>query len=273
MSLIQAFILGLLQGATEYIPVSSSAHLVLVPWLVGWSEPPFTFDVLVQWGTLVGVIVYFWHDLWAIVRAALSGLLRRRPFESFEARLGWYIVVATIPATLFGFWLKRAFEATYSQPLIVAVLLFGTALMLVLAEYRGRQQRSLNQMVWLDALDIGMWQVAALLPGISRSGATISGAMLRDLERRSAARFSFLLSIPALLGAGVVAMMDLVRSESLSSELYPLALGFITAALSGYLCIRWLLRYLQGHRLTVFAAYCALLGSFCLVIALLRSGL
>ncbi len=272
MSLIQAFILGLLQGATEYIPVSSSAHLVLFPWLVGWAEPPFTFDVLVQWGTLVGVIVYFWHDLWAVLRAVLQGLLQRRPFATFEARLGWYLVVATLPAVVFGFWLKQAFEITYGQPPIAAALLLGTALMLVLAEYRGKQQRRLEHMSWWDALDVGLWQVAALLPGISRSGATISGAMLRDLERRAAARFSFLLSIPALLGAGLVATADLLQSESLSSELPPLAVGFTMAAVSGYLCIRWLLRYLQGHRLTIFAAYCALLGIFCLLIAWLRGG-
>ncbi|MCS7259285.1 MAG: undecaprenyl-diphosphatase UppP [Anaerolineae bacterium] len=272
MSLIQAFILGLLQGATEYIPVSSSAHLVLFPWLAGWAEPPFTFDVLVQWGTLVGVIVYFGQDLWVIVRAVLQGLLQRRPFDSFEARLGWYLIVATIPAVVFGFWFKQTFEITYGQPPVAAALLLGTALMLVLAEYRGKQQRRLEQMGWWDALDVGLWQVAALLPGISRSGATISGAMLRDLERRAAARFSFLLSIPALLGAGFVATVDLVRSESLSSELPPLAVGFAVAAVSGYLCVRWLLRYLQGHRLTVFAAYCALLGVGCLVVALLRGG-
>ncbi|MGQ9500943.1 MAG: undecaprenyl-diphosphatase UppP [Anaerolineae bacterium] len=272
MSLIQAFILGLLQGATEYIPVSSSAHLVLFPWLVGWTEPPFTFDVLVQWGTLVGVIVYFWQDLWTIVRAVLQGFLRRRPFASFEARLGWYLIVATIPAVVFGFWLKQAFEVAYGQPLVVAALLLGTALMLVLAEYRGKQARCLEHMSWWDALDVGLWQVAALLPGISRSGATISGAMLRDLERRAAARFSFLLSIPALLGAGLVATADLVQSGSLSSELPPLVVGFSVAAVSGYLCIRWLLRYLQAHRLTVFAAYCALLGIFCLLVALLRGG-
>jgi undecaprenyl-diphosphatase len=272
MSLIQAFILGLLQGATEYIPVSSSAHLVLFPWLVGWAEPPFTFDVLVQWGTLVGVIVYFWHDLWAVLRAVLQGLLQRRPFATFEARLGWYLVVATLPAMVFGFWFKQAFEITYGQPPVAAALLLGTALMLVLAEYRGKQQRRLEHMSWWDALDVGLWQVAALLPGISRSGATISGAMLRDLERRAAARFSFLLSIPALLGAGLVATADLLQSESLSSELPPLAVGFTMAAVSGYLCIRWLLRYLQGHRLTIFAAYCALLGIFCLLIAWLRGG-
>ncbi|PWH17005.1 MAG: undecaprenyl-diphosphatase UppP [Ardenticatenia bacterium] len=272
MSLIQAFILGLLQGATEYIPVSSSAHLVLFPWLVGWAEPPFTFDVLVQWGTLVGVIVYFWQDLWAVVHAMVQGLLQRRPFASFEARLGWYLIVATLPAVVFGFWLKRAFEITYSQPLVAAALLLGTALMLALAEYRGKQQRHLEHMGWWDALDVGLWQVAALLPGISRSGATISGAMLRDLERRAAARFSFLLSIPALLGAGLVATADLLRSESLSSELPPLTVGFTMAAVSGYLCIRWLLRYLQSHRLTVFAAYCALLGIFCLLVAWLRGG-
>jgi undecaprenyl-diphosphatase len=271
MSLFQALILGVIQGVTEYIPVSSSAHLVLFPWLVGWPDPPFTFDVLVQWGTLVGVVVYFARDLWSIVRAVVVDLAARKPFRSQEARLGWYIVVGTIPAAVFGFLFKESFEAVYGQPVYVAALLFGTALILFLAEWRTRQTRNLSQMGWWDAVDVGLWQVAALLPGISRSGATIGGAMLRDFERPSAARFSFLLSLPALLGAGLLALIDLARSGLLATDLPALAIGFAAAAVSGYLCIRLLLSYLQRHRLTVFAAYCALFGAFCLAVAMVRA--
>lgn len=270
MSLLQALVLGIVQGLTEYIPVSSSAHLVLFPWLLGWPLPSFTFDVLVQWGTLVGVIVYFGRDLWAVLRGAVAGLVNRQPFGTAEARLGWYIVVGTIPAVVFGLLFKSTFEAVFYQPMYVAALLFGTALMLVLAELRGRQSVQLKQMRVWDALDIGLWQVAAMLPGISRSGATITGAMLRDFDRSSAARFSFLLSVPALLGAGLIAIKDLLDSGQALNDLPVLLVGFVAAAVSGYLSIRWLLSYLQRNRLTVFAAYCVLFGALCLVVAWVR---
>jgi undecaprenyl-diphosphatase len=270
MSLLHALILGIVQGATEYIPVSSSAHLVLVPWLLGWPEPPFTFDVLVQWGTLVGVFVYFWGDLWDIVRAVLLGLAHRRPFETPAARMGWYIVLGTLPAVVFGLFLKDIFERFFGAPVYVAALLLGTAAILVAAERFGRRQRTTADFGWLDALIVGCWQVVALLPGISRSGSTISGAMLRGFDRYSAARFSFLLSVPALLGAGVLAIRDLVKAGSLAADLPALTIGFIAAAVSGYLCIRWLLGYLQRRSLTVFAVYCVLFGLFCLAVALIR---
>ena len=270
MPLFQALILGIIQGVTEYIPVSSSAHLVLFPWLVGWPDPPFTFDVLVQWGTLVGVVVYFWRALWAIARGVVIGLVSRQPFQTQEARLGWYIVLGTIPAAVFGYFFKDSFEAVFSRPMYVAVLLFGTAFILVIGERWSRPQRTLRQIGWLDAVAIGLWQVAALLPGISRSGATISGAMQRGLERPSAARFSFLLSVPAMVGAGLLAILDLLKAGALVSELPALLIGFLAAAVSGYLCVRWLLGYLQHHRLIVFAAYCALFGAFCLAVGLVR---
>ena len=270
MSLLHALILGIVQGVTEYIPASSSAHLVLVPWLLGWPVPPFTFDVLVQWGTLVGVFVYFWGDLWDIVRAVLVGLAHRRPFETPAARMGWYIVLGTLPATAFGLFLKDFFEAAFGAPVYVAALLLGTAVILVIAERFGRRERATADFGWLDALIVGCWQVVALLPGISRSGATIGGAMLRSFDRHSAARFSVLLSVPAMLGAGALAIGDLVNTGALAADLPALTVGFAAAAVSGYLCIRWLLGYLQRRSLTVFAAYCALFGLFCLTVALIR---
>ncbi len=270
MSLLQALVLGIVQGVTEYIPVSSSGHLVLVPWLLGWPTPPFTFDVLVQWGTLVGVFVYFWSDLWGIVRAVLLGLAHRRPFETQEARMGWYIVLGTLPAVVFGLFLKKFFEQFFGAPVYVATLLLVTAALLVAAERFGRRERTTADFGWLDALIVGCWQVLALLPGVSRSGSTISGAMLRNFDRTSAARFSFLLSVPALLGAGVLAIGDLVEAGSLAADLPALSVGFVAAAVSGYLCIRWLLGYLQRRSLTAFAVYRVLFGLFCLAVALIR---
>ena len=183
MSILQALVLGIVQGATEFIPVSSSGHLVLVPWLLGWPDSPFTFEVLVQWGTLLGVFIYFWRDLWSIGVGTVAALVRGRPLETAPARLGWYIVLGTIPAVIFGFLLKDTFERVFAQPVHTAALLLGTAAILLAAEYWGRRSRDLENLGWLDALIIGLWQVTALLPGISRSGATIGGAMLRGFNR------------------------------------------------------------------------------------------
>ncbi len=269
MNLIQAIILGIVQGVTEYIPVSSSAHLVLVPWLLHWPDAPFEFEVLVQWGTLTGVFVYFWSDLWGVARGVIEGLIRGKPLGTFEARLGWYIVLATLPAAVAGLLFKEAFEVAFASPRAVAALLLGTAAMLTAAEYFGRGARHLSGLTWLDALIVGLWQVAALLPGISRSGATIAGGVLRGLDRKSAARFSFLMSVPPMLGAGVLAIKDLLEAGSLGALLPALIAGFVAAAISGYVCIRWLLGYLQRGTLYVFAIYCAAAGIVCLVIAVL----
>ncbi|MBI5566829.1 MAG: undecaprenyl-diphosphatase UppP [Chloroflexi bacterium] len=274
MSVIQAIILGLVQGLTEYIPVSSSAHLVLVPWLLGWTFDPktaFVFDVLVQWGTLVGVLIYFWRDIWAIMRGVVAGLVQRKPFGTFEARLGWFVVLATIPAVLVGFVLKDFFEQIFSDPKAVAALLFLTAAILIAAERLGQRQRQIESITASDAMSIGVWQALSILPGVSRSGSTIAGGMLRGLDRPAAARFSFLMSIPALLGAGAIAIKDLIDTPNLVDALgLPIVVGFAAAAISGYLCIRWLLSYLQKHSLTAFAAYCVAFGALCLSVGLLR---
>ncbi len=271
MNLFQAFILGLVQGATEYIPVSSSAHLMIVPWLLGWPDPSFEFEVLVQWGTLVGVFVFFWPEIWAIVKGVLLGLRQGHPLATFEAKLGWLIVLATIPAVVLGLLLKDFFEAAFAAPVFAGGLLILTALLLVVAERFGARNRELESLTWLDAVIVGCWQAAALFPGISRSGATISGAVLRGYSRPDAARFSFLMSIPALLGAGVMALNDLLASGALAEQLPAISVGFVAAAVSGYLCIRWLLHYLQRHSFYIFAAYCAVFSLLTLLVALASS--
>jgi len=270
MDLFQAFVLGTVQGATEYIPVSSSAHLVLVPWLLGWPDASFTFEVLVQWGTLIGVFIFFWEDIWVITRDVLAGLLRGTPLATFEAKVGWLIVVSTIPAVVLGLLFKDFFEMAFSSPPLVGGLLILTAILLVIAERYGARQRSLENLTWFDALIVGLWQAASILPGISRSGATISGAVLKGFDRYTAARFSFLMSIPVLLGAGVVALIDLLQNGNLLQELPALSVGFVAAAISGYICIRWLLHYLQRHSLYLFAAYCTAFSLLSITVALVR---
>ncbi len=260
LTLFQALILGIVQGATEYIPVSSSAHLILVPWFFGWPEPSFAFDVLVQWGTLVGVIIFFWTDIWDIINAVIRGLLSGHPLGTFDAKLGWLVVVATIPAVIIGLLVKDYLEQVFQEPVFAGGFLMITAVMLVVAENYSSHDRDLENLDWGDALAIGLWQVVAMLPGVSRSGSTISGAVMRDFSRTAAARFSFLMSIPVIFGAGLLTIKDLIQAGTLGVELPAIMIGFVAAAISGYLCIRWLLKYLQSHSLYVFAAYCVLVS-------------
>jgi len=269
MTIIQSIILGIVQGLTEFLPISSSAHLVVVPFLLGWNIPEaqiFPFDVLVQLGTLVAVIIYFFSDLWAIVKGWVLGLVHRRPLENNEARLGWLLILASIPATVLAFLIKDQIEAAFSSPAATAGFLFVTALLLLLAEWIGKRGRDLSGMGWIDALVMGIGQALSLFPGISRSGATISSGMLRNLDRRSAARFSFLMSVPVMLGAGLVSAKDLLEVPNLSSFLPVMAIGFITAGVVGYLSIRWMLHFVTTHSLRVFAYYCAALGAVTLLI-------
>lgn len=273
MSIFQALILGIVQGLTEYIPVSSTAHLILVPWLLGWNfsqETKFVFGVLVQWGTLIGVLIYFWRDIVAIIRAVVSGLLQRKPLGTLEARIGWLVVIATIPAVIAGVLFKKYIEQLYSLYIIIAIVMILGGFLMMAAEHWGKRQRGVGKMTVADSLIIGLWQVLAMIPGVSRSSATISGAMLRNFTREDAARFSFLMSIPALLGAGVVALKDLFEVQGLLASLAaPLAVGFIAAAISGYLSIRWLLGYLKSRPLNRFIFYRFAFGALCIIVILL----
>jgi len=274
MTLLQSFILGIVQGLTEFIPVSSTAHLILIPWLFGWTfdeNARFVFDVLLQLGTLAAVIVYFWKDVWHITRDVVSGAMKGKPFGTVEARLGWLIAVATVPAVIVGLLFKDFFERLHGSPVIVAAILIGTAGLLLVSEQLGRQTRSLDSLTWLDALIIGVAQSLALFPGVSRSAATISGGLVRDLERPAAARFSFLMSIPALVGASVVAVGDLIALPNNREYLPALALGALAAAVVGFVSIRWLLNYLSGHPLNLFAWYRIGAGVLCVIVYFLRA--
>ena len=273
MTLLQSILLGIVQGITEFLPISSSGHLVLVPHLLGWELDPqavVVFDILVQVATLVAVFAYFWGDLLTIGRAFLAGLWQRTPFEDPESRLGWLIILATIPAGLAGLFLKDALESALNSPLVTALFLFVTAALLVTAEQLGRREHKAEELSWLDALIIGVFQILALFPGVSRSGATITGGMLRRLDRPSAARFSFLMSIPIMLAAGLLATLDLFDIPNLSAILPTFLAGFLAAAVTGYLSIRWLLRYLSHRSLYGFAIYCAAFGALNLAVLLLR---
>ena len=278
MSLIQAFILGAIQGATEFLPVSSSGHLVLVPWLVSWPAPGLAFGAITHWGTAAAIIVYFWRDLLQVLRAlagwvAQVGRSRRLgPLSaaSFEARLGLIIVLGSIPAAILGYLLNDFFEDQFARPIPAAAFLLVTALLLAGSERLGRRNRTLEALTWVDALLAGMAQAAAILPGISRSGATIAACLGRGLERASAARFSFLLSVPVVLGAGLYKVVDLSSSGALARAVPLLAVGFVVSFCVGLGSIRFLMRQLQRGRLYPYAIYCAVAGLGCLIMAAVR---
>lgn len=271
MTVIQSIILGIVQGITEFLPISSSGHLVIVPFLLKWDIPPseaFVFDVLVQVATLIAVLAFFWKDYYIILRGVLRGLRRKRPFETQPARLGWYILLATIPAGIAGILLKDIVERAFASPLATSIALFATAILLAISERVGKRQRILEKITWVDALIIGFYQILALFPGLSRSGATIAGGMTRDLERPAAARFSFLMAVPIMLAAGLGATLDLLKIPNLTSILPVFIPGFIAAAVVGYLAIGWLLSFLARYSLYYFAAYCAVVGLIVLLVTI-----
>jgi undecaprenyl-diphosphatase len=273
MTVIQAILLGIVQGLTEFLPISSSAHLVIVPYLLGWQIPiseAFVFDVLVQLGTLAAVILFFARDLWDIIREWLQGILHRSPFGTFNARLGWFLIIATIPAGLLGITIKSQVEAVFNSPVMTAALLYGTAILLLIAERVGKRSREMQSMHWVDAVWIGAFQAISIFPGISRSGATISGGMTRNLDRPSAARFSFLMSIPVMLAAGLIGLLDLRKIPGVTSFLPIMAIGFLTAGVVGYFCIRWLLRYVSRRSFYPFIIYCAVFATLVIAYSLLN---
>lgn len=269
MDIVQAIVLGIVQGATEFIPVSSSGHLVLVPWLLDWDSPGLVFDTVVHWGTLVAVLAYFWRDWWVLITAWLRGLFRW-DWRDPNARLMWLIILGTIPAAVIGYVLEDFFEALFGEPVWVSVFLLVTAALLVLSELFGERVRELDDLRAPDALVIGLGQAAAIAPGISRSGATIAVGVFRGLKRAPAARFSFLLSTPIILGAGLFKLANLLSEPDPMAQIPALVVGFLAAAIAGYLCIWLLLRYLQRGKLYPFALYCAWVGISCLIVAWVR---
>ncbi len=269
MTIFQAIVLGIVQGATEFIPVSSSGHLVLVPWLLGWETPGLTFSVAVHFGTMFGVLIYFWRDWVRMIRGGIRWL-RERDGDDPDARLLALLLLGTVPAIVagalfFGF-LKGAFES----PLIAALLLLVTAALLWIGEWLGKTRRRLENLTWRDSLIVGLAQVVAFLPGISRSGSTITAGRLRDVQRDDAARFSFLLATPVILAAVVMELVDLFRVGLNSPEMLALLAGFLSALISGYLVIRWLLAFLRTRSTGIFAAYCVVASLISLLVLLLR---
>lgn len=263
MTFLHALILGIVQGLTEFIPVSSTAHLFIASYLLGLPSDnrTFSFNVIIQLGTVAALLLFFWQDYWQIVRAFFLGIKNRKPFEDFYSRLGWLVVAATIPAGLAGLLLNQFVKDMSGDPLLWAgIRLLFTAILLTVVEYFDKKSRTLESATWWDALTVGLFQVLAIFPGASRSGSTMAGAMFRGFDRPSAARFAFLMSAPILLAAGLYETVQVIRLPNTTEFLPILMTGFVASAMVGWLAIRWLLGYLRSHSLYVFAAYCFLAG-------------
>ena len=260
MNSLQAILLGIVQGLTEFIPVSSTGHLLLIRQLLGMHQEvqgAFVFDLLIQMGTWVAVVVFYWQDLISIARDMLNGL-RRQPAP--QARLGWLLALATIPAVIVGWLAKDSMNGIASGLGATGFFLLANATFLVVAELFDTRQREAKDLTGIDALWIGGFQALALLPAISRSAATISGAMTRNLRRRQAARFAFLMAVPIMPAAAVVGLLDLGNLTNPGGLFVPLLFGFAASAIVGYFSIRWLLIYLSTRSLYPFAIYCAVVG-------------
>jgi undecaprenyl-diphosphatase len=272
--LFRAIIMGIVQGLTEFIPVSSSAHLALVPWLLGWPPAGFLFDLMLHWGTLLAVFVVFWRDFIDLIGAWFRSI-GRRSLADPNARLAWFIILGSIPAVVLGFLFKDFVEGLFLNPPAIGFFLLITAVILALAEILTtnlRNPRLLDRMNWVDAVAIGFAQALALAPGISRSGSTIATGLARGLRRDQAARFSFLLGTPVIFGAGLLQLVDVMQTDPslVMNQLVPLAAGFAAAAIAGILAIRFLLRYLRNHTLYIFSAYCLVLGIVTIAISYWR---
>jgi undecaprenyl-diphosphatase len=270
--IIRAIVMGIVQGLTEFIPVSSSAHLALVPWLLGWEPAGFLFDLMLHWGTLLAVAVVFWRDFLDLIGAWFRSIGRRSLAEPM-GRVAWFIILGSIPAVVLGFFFKDFVEGLFLNPLAIGFFLLITAALLALAEILTanlRNPRSLERMNWGDALAIGFAQALALAPGISRSGSTIATGLARGLRREEAARFSFLLGTPVIFGAGLLALVDALQTDAgqVVGNWLPLLAGFVAAAVAGVLAIRFLLRYLRNHTLYVFSIYCLVLGVTTIVLSM-----
>jgi undecaprenyl-diphosphatase len=261
MTVFQAFILGLAQGLGEFLPISSSAHLILIPWLFKWPDPGLTFDVALHIGTLVAVVVFFWKDWITLFKNGLGSGMKNP-----EGRLFWFLVVASIPGAIIGALLEQQAETTFRSPMIIASMLLIMALILYLADHYGAKRQHGETVSFSQSLFIGISQALAIIPGVSRSGITIASGLFLGFTREDAARFSFLLSTPIIAGAGILKLRHLTTAAITP----PFLVGVITSALVGFLVIGILLRWLRRNSFLPFVWYRLLLAAGVITIFLVR---
>jgi undecaprenyl-diphosphatase len=269
MDLVQAAVLGVVQGLSEFLPISSSGHLIMVPFLLGWPPHSQAFDLALHLGTLIALLWFFWADWLALIRGFARGLVSAQARQSDPAwRMALLVLLGSIPAGLIGVVAEKPVEEVFRSPLLNAVLLIVFGLVLYAADRMGSLKRSMDELGWADALTMGLAQAIALMPGVSRSGITMTAGLMRGLDRPAAARFSFLLSGPIIAAAALWKL----RQGIPTAELGAAAVGMACSAIVGFLAIGLLLRYLQRNSLTVFVTYRVVFGLAVIAIAFARGG-
>jgi undecaprenyl-diphosphatase len=264
MNLLQSIVLGIVQGLTEFLPVSSSAHLRIVPAFLGWEDPGAACTAVCQLGTEAAVLIFFRHELWAIVSRWLRG---PRRLEDPDVRLGWFLIIATIPIGILGFIFRDQIETGARNLWLIGTVLIVFALVLGYADAHGRHEREIDQLSRRDGILIGLAQSLSLVPGVSRSGATMSAGLLLGLERPAAARFSFLLAVPAVVASGLFELKDVISGDKhVNAPLGNTLVATAVAFLVGYAAIAWFLRYLANHSVRLFVIYRLVLGSAVLLL-------
>jgi len=262
MDTIQSVVLGLVQGLGEFLPISSSAHLVLVPWIFKWQDPGLTFDIALHAGTLIAVILYFWRDWLNLISKGLT-----KPKER-EGKLFWYLVLATIPGAAFGYLLEHKAETVFRNPVLIAFMLILLGVILYLVDRKSKKQIDVEHISLKTSFLIGLSQALAIIPGVSRSGITMTTALALGMTREGAARFSFLLSAPIIFGAVAIKIPKIIANPSVIDA--PFIVGMFVACISGLASIGFLLRYVQTKTFLPFAWYRFILGALVIIIAFIR---
>ena len=280
MTILQAIILGIVQGLTEFLPISSSGHLILVPWLFNWhfllNNPDLnkTFDVALHLGTFIAVLIFFWREVVGLIRAWVRSIARRSLAEP-EARLAWLLFVSTIPAGIIGVALENFIEDRLGKPWLIAVVMIAFALVMYAIDRAAKLDRELDALTWADAIVIGLAQALALCPGVSRSGITMVTGLAMRLDRESAARYSFLLSVPVIGGAAAVKALEIAKNGLPAGTATPFAAGIASAAISGLVAVWFVMAYLKRHTFNLFVIYRIIAGVavLILIVAGVRSGM
>ena len=268
MELFQAFILGLVQGLGEFLPISSSAHLVITPWLFNWQDPGLGFDVALHWGTLVAVVTYFRSDIWNLIKGFWHSLWpsTRDIKNNIWQKLSWLLVIASVPGAIIGKLFEDQAATIFRSPLLIALTLSGFGIILLFVDSKAKQVKDLNHISKLDSLWVGLSQALAIIPGVSRSGSTMTAGLLLGFKREDVAKFSFLMSIPIIFGAGLLKLNDFGSGVTTAE----LVVGFLTAGISGFLSIKYLLNYLVKHDFRIFVWYRFALAALIVVIYFLK---
>ena|SRR5579871_352750 len=269
MPLLQAIVLGIVQGLTEFLPISSTAHLALVPWLLGWPDPGLSFDIALHVGTLVAVLIYFFRDWIQLIAQGFGMRAEGDPTLKRNRNLLWLLVAGTIPAGVAGLLFQHQAETNWRSPNVIGAMLIGVGLVMWLADRNGRRQKDLGNVTTEDALMIGLAQALAVVPGTSRSGVTIAAGLFRNLDRTAAARFSFLLSTPIIAGAAGKDLWDLMRHQGgLPPEMrIPFLVGIVVSGIVGALSIRFFLNFLRHRSLSFFVWYRLIFGIMVIALA------